>query len=614
MDDRNIGTNRRPKDRVKAASVVTALIVIVAVIALTLAGIGWWIELNAAADPSGRLLDVLARTVKVLTLSDIYEETSVNVFADRLLRFARFMGVVAYVLVALRLALIDYGKALSHIWFRVWSSKHDVIVGMGPAAVEYAANHGAMFARRRAIHLADNEAPLTGRLATFARRGTLEDQIKRAVANRAARIIVDEGDDADTWQTARLINVACSGAEVLAHITDPWVRDRLSRENPAFSVTAFSYAGGVARQVMLAHPPFLLAKKIGAPAQHILILGFGDVGESLLREFVVTCVMPGPHKLMITVIDPLADARDSDFRSRHPELVKHIDLAFLKGDFRADNEELRAAIRGRTVASPICAAYVAIDLNSQPLSMALALRSIALQHELFASPIFVCAQHGAGLQSVRQGTGLVEADAERNAVRESQALHEGRLINLLVVSFGSWWDAFDGAGMFEEEFDWQAKRMHEGYEKLREKMAKEQTGGVPPPSVPWKNLPDQLRVANRRAVAHLRAKAFLARFDLDAWLDEGGIRETREVPAAAKKMMEDAAPEEMFRRLEHDRWRLDRFLDGWRLGPRNDYRKERPSLVDYEQLGESEAGKDDTVIDITRNLMSGKHPGGKRRT
>ena len=38
---------------------------------------------------------------------------------------------------------------------------------------------------------------------------------------------VDEGDDADTWQTAQAIARTCRKAEVVAHITDPWMRDRL---------------------------------------------------------------------------------------------------------------------------------------------------------------------------------------------------------------------------------------------------------------------------------------------------------------------------------------------------------------------------------------------------
>ena len=37
-------------------------------------------------------------------------------------------------------------------------------------------------------------------------------------------------------------------------------------------------------------------------------------------------------------------------------------------------------------------------------------------------------------------------------------------------------------------------------------------------------------------------------------------------------------------RLEHQRWMLDRFLDGWRPGGRSDYYRTRRTLVPFDQL------------------------------
>ena len=57
------------------------------------------------------------------------------------------------------------------------------------------------------------------------------------------------------------------------------------------------------------------------------------MGESVAREFVVTSVMPGDHKLMVTVVDPCAvHTIEPDFRGRHEELVKHVDFEFIDGD------------------------------------------------------------------------------------------------------------------------------------------------------------------------------------------------------------------------------------------------------------------------------------------
>ena len=151
MDDEQIGTSRRPASRALPGTIVTGLILVTAALALGLAGWGWWLDRR---EP----LDVIARTVKVLILSDIYEDPGARAEADPILKIARAMGVLAYVLVGLRLLLIDYGKAFAEFLYRRAARRHHVIVGMGPAAIEYAANHHHLFPKARAIHLADEAA------------------------------------------------------------------------------------------------------------------------------------------------------------------------------------------------------------------------------------------------------------------------------------------------------------------------------------------------------------------------------------------------------------------------------------------------------------------------
>jgi hypothetical protein len=399
---------------------------------------------------------------------------------------------------------------------------------------------------------------------------------------------------------------------VLAHIRDPWIRDRLSRDRSSTEratpkLTPFSYAGGAARQVMLAHPPYLLAKALELPAQHILIVGFGQVGESIAREFIVTSLVPGETKLMITVVDPDALTLAADFEGRHEELVKHVDFNFIAGDFRladARPEGFYATLKKRIAKAPICAVYVAIDLEHQPLGLAFAIRAAALRHGLFLAPVFVCAQHGAGLPTVRHGTGLVGGPAEVQEEREKQAVAEGKLCNLRVVSFGSWPDAFDGAGMLEHPFDAQARRYHDVYSRNYAEAERKRTGSVTGGIRSWDDLPDQLRVSNRRAAAHMRAKGFAAGYDLGRWLQsDKGFRESHELPPAHAAFGAGDAPDVAMARLEHERWMLDRFLDGWRPGGRSDYYRTRQTLVPFDQLDADEIAKDNAVVETTRTLM-----------
>ena len=598
-----------------------AAAIISGIAALGLAAMGWIVQLEAPTDLR-QMADIVVRTVKVLLLSDIYYDSGLRSEALNWLEPARALGVFASIVVAIRLLALAIGSSVADMIFRAFAGGHHVIIGMGPAAMEYAANHNRMFKKKGAIHLADERLPTAQRLATFDRAGDLKAQLRRASAKRARRVVVDEGDDADTWQTAQVVAQECPKADVLAHIRDPWIRDRLSRDRANTQrstpkLAPFSYSGGAARQVMLAHPPYLLAQALAAPAQHILIVGFGQVGQEIAREFVVTCVTPGDAKLMVTVVDPSAEGSLAlDFNGRHEELVKHVDFAFISGDFRlADTgpDGLIQRLQKRVEKAPICAVYVAIDQDHKPLGLAFAIRAMALRHGLFIAPLFVCAQHGAGLPSVRHGVGLVGGPADVQEEREKQATAEGKLCNLRVVSFGSWPAAFDGAGMLEQPFDYQAQRYHAEYSRLHADNERKSTGAVTSTARTWAELPDQLRVANRRAAAHMRTKAFVAGFDLGRWLSaDTGYRETHELPPAAGSFSSETEPDPVMARLEHQRWMLDRFLDGWRPGVHSDYFRTRRTLVPFDQLDQREVAKDNTVVETTRALMK-EAASGKRR-
>jgi hypothetical protein len=229
-------------------------------------------------------------------------------------------------------------------------------------------------------------------------------------------------------------------------------------------------------------------------------------------------------------------------------------------------------------------------------------------------PIFICAQHGAGLRPVRPGAGNLTSDPQLLEERYKQAMTSGVLCNLRVVTFGAWPAAFDGAGMLEPVFDEQARAYHEEYTRLSIEQERANNNSVQNPATPWRELNDSMRLANRRAAAHIRAKAFDADFDLDGWLGQQKYRETHELPPAGGKMLTDDPGFVLkMARLEHTRWALDRYLDGWSLGERSDFMRTRPSFVPFERLNQTEKEKDTAVIRTTRKLMEQWTSGKKRK-
>ena len=104
----------------------------------------------------------------------------------------------------------------------------------------------------------------------------------------------------------------------------------------------------------------------------------------------------------------------------------------------------------------------------------------------------------------------------------------------------------------------------------------------PPSVVPWDELSEDLKEANRRFADGIGAKLQAAGCAL--------------VPAPLTGSdgagFADADIEQLAR-MQHDRWMRDKIRDGWRYGPkRDDAARIHPLLVSWEELPESERDKD----------------------
>lgn len=97
----------------------------------------------------------------------------------------------------------------------------------------------------------------------------------------------------------------------------------------------------------------------------------------------------------------------------------------------------------------------------------------------------------------------------------------------------------------------------------------------------WKDLPDEFRRANRHPARHIGLKAAMIGATV-------APRTGAPIPFAFTP-----AELDLLARAEHDRWWQERRQAGWTYGPvRDDKRKQRPSMVPWEQLPPDEQAKD----------------------
>jgi class 3 adenylate cyclase len=134
-----------------------------------------------------------------------------------------------------------------------------------------------------------------------------------------------------------------------------------------------------------------------------------------------------------------------------------------------------------------------------------------------------------------------------------------------------------------------ARAAHESY--CAESRARGETAATNSSLLPWSELPEDLREANRSQVADIPNKLRLLGYEL---APSHGL-------PPSEVTLTDAQVEDLARR-EHDRWMASRRRDGWTYAARRDNaRKHHPLLIPWEELSEPEREKDrDTIRNLPR--------------
>jgi hypothetical protein len=604
----------------KSSRVYDVGVILIGVAAMLIAGRGWWL-VHTPSEPI-EWIDLLVRTVKVLFLSDIYYDPARD--ASWHFQTSRALGTT--------FAILAGGKAfwlaLRSSWLRARLSgrrRHDVVIGDGPLAKTYVLMQGA----RKITVLGEHASgPVMARVAASPRSGSLEQQLRGVGAQHARLILVDQGDEVQDLETVRAIERLHPKTPVACRVDDAWLLERIDRSPDATSRLAVGLAEGAARQILLAHPPYILARRYKAEAQHIVIFGFGATGQALAREMLLTCGSLDPAgRMMITAVGADADHMGDIFNARHPSISGLVDMAFLQGcpgDLRPGDKEdstLPEALAARLAKTPACAVYIVSSEAGCTMSDIVSFREYALQTGLTRAPIFVMAERGSSLTRVRQGGGRVgepwTTTLERREIEEKASI-EGRICDLRLVPFGAAADALDGSGLLEPEIDRRAQQFHEAYRTLMKTTYPDALKGAS--MQPWSVLAETYRVASRRAANHIRAKLDAAGFNLDEWLGrEKQGRRAHDLPAEARTF-HDISPEtlEKLSQLEHDRWLLDRSIEGWIYGkPRNNTLKVHPDMEPWSALDEPTREKDRNNVResarILDEIIAASTPKGARK-
>lgn len=533
------------------------LVILVALVTLIVGFNGWTAYLRAHPEITPHVYgEAFFRAVKAFTLAGDYELPNVWNY-DWRIYVARWGGTFVAFAAVLRAAFLLFFPPLTRMR-AAFRKGHVVIVGDSPF-VRTLSESLIAAGRKVNQHVGDQFAARGGAMVLPGETQGMSRLLRNSLSG-SERVIVSLATDSATADMARDIALVLPQIPVFALLDDPWLTTQIAHDRHTRAqgdlLTGVSIDGAMARAVLSAYPPYLQARSSGASRIHALIVGFDGLGCALLVDMLNSGLVTFLDRPVFTIVDPEAKARRSSFLARHPGLEEHVDIAFIDAAIDAFDQPHIEALRKRTQDAPITSVYIATSAKGVPLAHALAVQVMARREGLLQAPIFVRASENAS---------------------HPQTPPSPELAPRTLVPFGSYDQVIGASGLMDPVPDAAPRALHEAYEGFL---------SGKPAQVPWQTLPERFRTSNRRAIQHVPAKLASAGYALETHLSSGRHSPTG-VPKlkTGNKLCNDAETLEMLSRLEHERWMMDRWLEGWRYDPtRDDDRLLHPDLIPFDDL------------------------------
>jgi Trk K+ transport system NAD-binding subunit len=329
-----------------------------------------------------------------------------------------------------------------------------------------------------------------------------------------------------------------------------------------------------ARDLVVNHLIPLLPVRPGDPRQfHLMLVGCGRMGQTIVRKLVQTAVTVGGRRPKITVFAIDAGADLKRMEGEVPGIHACCDLEICSSDIllSSTRTQLMNAVQATREAGNVAAVCLAVDSQYINLSAALRLASDFGAKQMAGVPLFV-----------RQ----IESEGWSALADDLSAQQEGAY--RVVRSFGQLPQLCQRDSLQQCRLDAMARALHEAYlagcQPLNPAKASHQ---------PWDKLDWIFRQSNRNAADHIRVK--LRTLGLD-WAEA----------AAGAPVAFNPDPDErmLLSKLEHCRWVVEKELFNWSAGDQTDYdRKIHTCLVEWDKLGDAEKQKDMDQVNALAGAM-----------
>lgn len=324
--------------------------------------------------------------------------------------------------------------------------------------------------------------------------------------------------------------------------------------------------------------PLLPARADDQKRMHLVVVGSGRMGQTLIRKFLQGAVTANGLKPAITVISPTAGHDIDCLFGEIPGIPTCCDLEILDGDilWSKTRQTLLQKLRSDSAKNEIPA--ICLATGSQYTNISAALR---LAEDLSS----------ALLQNISLFVRQVESEGWSALADDLSQQADGAY--RCIQGFGVLPDLCKRESLQQNRLNAMARAMHEAYLTANQPLRPNEK----PSHRPWSELPWELQQSNRHAVDHLRVKLRTLGFD---WSDASDAVPVPFNPSDGE--LKELAV------LEHRRWEIEKILFNWSFDQQTDYgRKMHDCMVDWQNLSDEEKQKDFDQINAFAQILHAGH-------
>jgi Trk K+ transport system NAD-binding subunit len=337
------------------------------------------------------------------------------------LEVARFLAPLATAGAAARALAVFFYERFQGGVLRLFGHDHIIICGVGRKG---AALVEELRRRDHWVVVIESDPTLHGlercrALGATVLIGSASDPwvLRRACVWRARALVAVTGTDGANIETAVCAHTLNAGRtdgrlRCVVHLVDRELRDMLartemaSRRDDPFELVLFNIYEMCARVMMDDLAAARGGDAFGARPEHLVIVGFGEFGQSLVREAAARWRARGPidSRFRVTIVDAAPEAIARPQAAAHLRAldrctvdIHHLEVhqpEFAEGLFLAAAEN-----------APVTAAFVSLGDDALGMYAALRLQEVLRGHDV---PIFVRVSERTGLAAALRDGGQLE--------------------------------------------------------------------------------------------------------------------------------------------------------------------------------------------------------------